>query len=143
MGAVAEEHGVEHGCVFGGEAECGWEMLAGGGGGEGLEAVGGPGLRGEDPAAKGGMRCSDDFYARGAGAGGGSDAFAEEVVGVGPGSGVAVDVWRAEAERDFDEVAAVEGELRAAEGEADASGGRLHDGDVGGDDLDGLEVDVD
>jgi hypothetical protein len=37
----------------------------------------------------------------------------------------------------------VEGELRAAEGEADAAGDGLHEGEVGGEDLDGLDVDVD
>ena len=67
-----------------------------------------------------------DLYAGRAGAGGGSDAFAEEVVGVRPRAGVAVDVGCAEAEWDFDEVAAVEGELRAGESETDAAGGGLH-----------------
>ena len=78
-----------------------------------------------------------------AGAAGGADALGEEVVGVVPGAGVAVDVGGAEAEGDGDEVAAVEGELRAGEGEADAAGGGALDGDVGGEVLDGVEVEVD
>ena len=53
VGAVAEEHGVEHGGVFGGEAQSGGKVAAGVRRGEGLEAVGGPGLRGEDAAAEG------------------------------------------------------------------------------------------
>jgi len=139
VGAVAEEHGVEHGGVFWREADGGGEMADGRGGGEGLEAVGGPGLCGEDAAAEGGAcvafglrRGAEDLYARGFGAAGGADAVFEEVVGVGPGAGIAVDVGGAEAERDVDKIAAVEGEGRTVDGEADATGGGLHDGEVGG-----------
>ena len=100
-------------------------------------------MRGEDAAAEGGRGCADEVDTGGFCAGGGADAFAEEVVGVGPGAGVAVDVGGTKAEGDFDGIAAAEGERGAAEGHADAAGGGLHGGEVGGDVLDGLDVDVD
>ena len=144
VGAVAEEHGVEHGGVFGGEAERGGEMAVG------ARSRRRTGRRLEAQACAAKMRQrrvgvsgAEDLHAGGVGAAGGADAVAEEVVGVGPGAGIAVDVGGAEAEGDVDEVAAVERELRAAEGEADAAGGGLHDGEVGGEVFDGLDVDVD
>jgi hypothetical protein len=55
-GAIAEEHGVEHAGVVGGEAEEGGQATVGGGAAVSEQAGGGRGLRGEDAALQG---CGD------------------------------------------------------------------------------------
>ncbi len=100
-------------------------------------------MRGEDAAAQRWVRGAKELHAGGFAAPGCADAFAEEVVGVRPRAGIAVDVGRAEAKRNVDQVAAVKGELRAVDREADAAGGGLHHGDVGREVFDGLDVEVD
>ena len=112
-GAVAEEHGVEHAGVVGGEAE---RARAGGGWAwSGCRRAGGRRPRfarrrcgiasagGERASERGLWRSAvcDDAEFGGGDVGGGGDALVEQVVGVLPGAGIAVALGRAQAKREL------------------------------------------